>query len=76
LRHRIRVLPLNLRKRELPPLDEGEYHALDVSILNLLTLKAMIVFIAGEYDDAISRVDDLIGTVGFDATCHAVRVRA
>ena len=31
---------------------------------------------AGEHDDAISRVDDLIDLVRLDSTCHVVQARA
>ena len=31
---------------------------------------------AGEHEDAISRVDDIIDTVPFDSICHVVQVRA
>ena len=30
---------------------------------------------AGEHDDAISRVDDLIDTVQFDSICYVVQAR-
>ena len=38
--------------------------------------QAIIVFMAGEHDDAISRVDDLIDTVPFNSICHVVQARA
>ena len=36
---------------------------------------AIIVFMAGEYRDAISRVDDLIATVHHNSICYVVQVR-
>ena len=44
----------------------------------ILIFQAIIVFMAGEHDDAISRVDDLIDLVRFklDSTCHVVQARA
>ncbi|KAN0101131.1 hypothetical protein V8E55_001115 [Tylopilus felleus] len=39
----------------------------------LLLLKAIIIFMAGEHDDAISRVDDVISTVHFSSICHVVQ---
>ena len=38
--------------------------------------KAIIVFMAGEYRDAISRVDDLIATVHINSICYVVQARA
>ena len=38
--------------------------------------QAIIVFMAGERDDAISRVDDLIDTVQFNSICYVVQARA
>ena len=37
--------------------------------------QAIIVFMAGEHDDAISRVDDLIDTVPFNSIFYVVQVR-
>ena len=37
--------------------------------------QAIIVFMTGEHDDAISRVDDLIDTVPFNSICYAVQAR-
>ena len=34
------------------------------------------MFMAGEHDDAISRVDDLIDTVSFNSICYVVQARA
>ncbi|KAF8546186.1 WD40 repeat-like protein, partial [Imleria badia] len=39
----------------------------------LLLVKAIIVFIAGEHRDAISRVDDLIATVHLNSICYVVQ---
>ncbi|KAF8428478.1 hypothetical protein L210DRAFT_876295, partial [Boletus edulis BED1] len=39
----------------------------------LLLIKAIIVFMAGEHRDAISRVDDLIATVTSNSTCYVVQ---
>ncbi|KAF8451913.1 hypothetical protein L210DRAFT_3638521 [Boletus edulis BED1] len=36
----------------------------------LLLIKAIIVFMAGEHIDAISRLDDLIATVRFNSVCY------
>ncbi|KAF8551245.1 hypothetical protein OG21DRAFT_1487133 [Imleria badia] len=47
-------------------------HAHSNHINFLLLVKAIIVFMAGEHDDAISRVDDLINTVYVNSICHAV----
>ena len=38
--------------------------------------QAIIVFMTGEHDDAISRVDDLIDTVPFNSICYVVQARA
>ena len=38
--------------------------------------QAIIVFIAGEHDDAISRVHDLAGVVQSDPICHVVQACA
>ncbi|KAH0838774.1 hypothetical protein J3R83DRAFT_7149 [Lanmaoa asiatica] len=43
-------------------------HQNDVDLL-LLT-KAVVMFMAGEHDDAVSRVGDLIATVHLNSTCH------
>jgi len=37
--------------------------------------QAIIMFTAGEHVDAISRVDDLIATVRFNAICYVVQAR-
>ncbi|KAF8552355.1 hypothetical protein OG21DRAFT_1511593 [Imleria badia] len=47
------------------------FHSTHVSFL--LLVKAIIVFMAGEHDDAISRLDDLIDTVHFNSICHVVQ---
>ena len=38
--------------------------------------QAIIVFMAGEHIDAISRVDDLIATVSSNPVCYVVQARA
>ena len=38
--------------------------------------QAIIVFMAGEHRDAISRVDDLIATVHFNSICYVVQACA
>ncbi|KAF8122246.1 hypothetical protein EV363DRAFT_1301321 [Boletus edulis] len=40
-------------------------------VMFLLLIKAIIVFMAGEHRDAISRVDDLIAMVASHSICHA-----
>ncbi|KAF8123182.1 hypothetical protein EV363DRAFT_1587463 [Boletus edulis] len=50
------------------------FHTSHVTLL--LLIKAIIVFMAGEHRDAISRVDDLIATVHFNSICYAVQARA
>ncbi|KAN0094862.1 hypothetical protein V8E55_003149 [Tylopilus felleus] len=47
------------------------FHSSHVTLL-LLT-KAIIVFMAGEHRDAISRMDDLIATVPSNSTCYVVQ---
>ncbi|KAF8436010.1 hypothetical protein L210DRAFT_3549851 [Boletus edulis BED1] len=47
------------------------FHSSHVTFL--LLIKAIIVFMAGERPDAISRVDDLIATVSFNSTCYVVQ---
>ncbi|KAF8430510.1 hypothetical protein L210DRAFT_3764535 [Boletus edulis BED1] len=44
------------------------FHSSHVTFL--LLIKAIIVFMAGEHPDAISRVDDLIATVPFNSICY------
>ncbi|KAF8553231.1 hypothetical protein OG21DRAFT_1269071 [Imleria badia] len=39
----------------------------------LVLIKAIIVFMAGDYDDAMFRVDDITDTVGFNSICHVVQ---
>ncbi|KAF8555005.1 TPR-like protein [Imleria badia] len=39
----------------------------------ILLIKAIIVFIAGEHRDAISRLDDLIATVHLNSICYVVQ---
>ncbi|KAF8547410.1 TPR-like protein [Imleria badia] len=39
----------------------------------LLLIKAIVVFMAGEHEDAISRVDDLISMIHFNSTCYMVQ---
>ena len=38
--------------------------------------QAIVVFMAGEHDDAISRIDDVISTVHFSSICYVVQARA
>jgi hypothetical protein len=38
--------------------------------------QAIVVFMAGEHDDAISRVRDLIDVVQSDSICHVVQACA
>ncbi|KAI9462971.1 hypothetical protein HD554DRAFT_1425706 [Boletus coccyginus] len=47
------------------------FHSSHVTFL-LLT-KAIVVFMAGEHHDAISRVDDIISTVRFNSICYIVQ---
>ncbi|KAF8436821.1 hypothetical protein L210DRAFT_3547707 [Boletus edulis BED1] len=47
------------------------FHSSHVTFL--LLIKAIIVFMAGEHPDAISRVDDLIATVSFNSICYVVQ---
>ncbi|KAG8214862.1 hypothetical protein J3R82DRAFT_10029 [Butyriboletus roseoflavus] len=47
------------------------YHSTHVTFL--LLIKAVIVFMAGERDDAISRLDDLIATVPCNSVCCVVQ---
>ncbi|KAG6375175.1 hypothetical protein JVT61DRAFT_3383 [Boletus reticuloceps] len=49
------------------------YHSNHVSFL--LLIKAVIVFMAGEHDDAISRLDDLIATVRSNSICYVVQAK-
>ncbi|KAF8546584.1 hypothetical protein OG21DRAFT_1491063 [Imleria badia] len=49
------------------------FHSTHVTFL--LLIKAIIVFMAGEHDDAISRIDDLINTVHFNSICYVVQAR-
>lgn len=37
--------------------------------------QAVVLFMAGEHNDAMSRIDDLITTVFFNSTLHVVQVR-
>ncbi|KAF8552627.1 hypothetical protein OG21DRAFT_1498291 [Imleria badia] len=39
----------------------------------LLLIKAVVLFMAGEHVDAVSRVDDLIATVHFTSICYVVQ---
>ncbi|KAF8130975.1 hypothetical protein EV363DRAFT_1165749 [Boletus edulis] len=50
------------------------FHSSHVTFLHLI--KAIIVFMAGEHIDAISRLDDLIATVRFNSVCYTVQVCA
>ncbi|KAF8546581.1 hypothetical protein OG21DRAFT_1102783 [Imleria badia] len=60
--------------------DKG-YRACDIAfehfhsshVTFLLLVKAIIVFMAGEHRDAISRVDDLIATVHLNSICYIVQ---
>ncbi|KAF8417750.1 hypothetical protein L210DRAFT_3580341, partial [Boletus edulis BED1] len=47
------------------------FHSSHVTFI--LLIKAIIVFMAGEHPDAISRVDDLIATVSFNSICYVVQ---
>ncbi|KAI9567960.1 hypothetical protein HD554DRAFT_853796 [Boletus coccyginus] len=47
------------------------FHSSHVTFL--LLIKAIIVFMAGEHLDAISRVDDIIATVEFNSICYVVQ---
>ncbi|KAF8421133.1 hypothetical protein L210DRAFT_951437 [Boletus edulis BED1] len=47
------------------------FHSSHVTFL--LLIKAIIVFMAGEHIDAISRLDDLIATVRFNSVCYTVQ---
>ncbi|KAF8555028.1 hypothetical protein OG21DRAFT_963279 [Imleria badia] len=42
----------------------------------ILLIKAIIILIAGEHRDAISRVDDLIAIVHFNSICYVVQACA
>ncbi|KAF8550490.1 hypothetical protein OG21DRAFT_1513946 [Imleria badia] len=46
-------------------------HLMDVDLI--LLIKAIVVFMAGEHRDAISRVDDLIATVQSNSICYVVQ---
>ncbi|KAG9315542.1 hypothetical protein JVU11DRAFT_3162 [Chiua virens] len=46
-------------------------HSSHVSFLPLV--KAIIIFMAGDHDDAISRPDDLIATVPLNSVCYVVQ---
>ncbi|KAF8127952.1 hypothetical protein EV363DRAFT_1400840 [Boletus edulis] len=52
------------------------FHSSHVTFLHLI--KAIIVFMAGEHIDAISRLDDLrvIATVRFNSVCYTVQACA
>ncbi|KAF8547868.1 YVTN repeat-like/Quino protein amine dehydrogenase [Imleria badia] len=49
------------------------FHSTHVSFL--LLIKAIVVFMAGDHDDAISRVDDLIDAVHFNSICYVVQAQ-
>ena len=72
--HRIRALPFH--SRHLSPFDHGVcpiHTAWSPSVVHILY--AIIVLMAGEHDDAISRVDDLIDAVRFNSICCVVQAR-
>ncbi|KAF8557228.1 WD40 repeat-like protein [Imleria badia] len=46
-------------------------HRIDVDLL--LLIKAVVLFMAGEHDDGVSRVDDLITTVHFNSIYYVVQ---
>ncbi|KAH0838856.1 hypothetical protein J3R83DRAFT_7270 [Lanmaoa asiatica] len=50
------------------------FHSTHVSFL--LLVKAIIIFMAGERDDAISRLDDLIATMPVESIYYVVQARA
>lgn len=43
---------------------------------NFLSVQAVVLFMAGEHNDAILRIDHLIATVFFNSTFYVVQVRA
>ncbi|KAF8129771.1 hypothetical protein EV363DRAFT_1336453 [Boletus edulis] len=47
------------------------FHSSHVTFL--LLIKAIIVFMAGDHIDAISRLDDLIATIRFNSVCYTVQ---
>ncbi|KAF8551251.1 hypothetical protein OG21DRAFT_1512971 [Imleria badia] len=48
-------------------------HFLPSRVRFVLLIKAVIVFMAGDHDDAISRVDDLIAMVCDNPTCYVIQ---
>ncbi|KAF8551249.1 hypothetical protein OG21DRAFT_1445453 [Imleria badia] len=48
-------------------------HSPSTHVSFLLLIKAIIVFLAGEHDDAISRMDDLIDALHVKSTCYTVQ---
>ena len=76
VRHRVRALPFN--SRYISSVDQGvcPIHSSLVILRSLYIAQAIIAFMAGEHDDAISRVDDLIDTVPFDSIFYVAQARA
>ncbi|KAF8548526.1 hypothetical protein OG21DRAFT_750343 [Imleria badia] len=48
-------------------------HSHSTHVTFLLLIKAVVVFMAGEHDDAISRVEDLIATLYSNSICYVVQ---
>ncbi|KAF8556447.1 hypothetical protein OG21DRAFT_1459308 [Imleria badia] len=47
-------------------------HCDPIDVDLLLLIKAVVLFVAGEHDNALSRVDDLIVRLPFNSTCYVV----
>ena len=75
MRHCIRALPSN--KRHISSFNQGVYPTHTTRLPSASHIpQATIVFMAGEHDDAISRVGDLIDTMQFNSICYVVQARA
>ncbi|KAF8414500.1 hypothetical protein L210DRAFT_3571914 [Boletus edulis BED1] len=55
--------------------DKG-YRTCDIAFEHFHSSHAILVFMAGEHIDAISRLDDLIATVRFNSVCYTVQACA
>ena len=60
----------------LSPSHQGMSFATEHNFLSTSSsAQAVVLFMAGEYNDGISRIDGLIATVFFNSTLHLVQVR-
>ena len=71
------VPTLSLISRSISPFTQGMRPVVSNMVFSqtLILPKAIVVFMAGDHDDAISRVDDVISTVHLSSICHVVQVR-